>query len=172
MKNILFILFLAISSFLYSQNNSLKFPQDFVGVYTGELVISAQKKSQKIPMEFHLLKTDSIHKYEYKLVYNKVPRNYTLVVKDQEQGLYEIDENNGIVLPASEKDNILYSFFEVQGSFLSTRLNFNKPNTLEFEILFSNLEKKVKTGGVSEKIPTVYGYPISVFQKAILTKKN
>lgn len=149
----------------------LKFPEDFLGVYKGVLRITNPKGSQEIPMEYHLLKTDSIHKFTYKLVYNGQPRNYTLVAKDKEKGIFEVDENNGIILPTYLNDNTLHSFFEVQGNLLSSRAKFSEKK-LDFEILFTSLKNKVKSGGISEDIPEVFGYPISVFQKATLEKTN
>ena len=149
----------------------LIFPDDFLGVYKGTLEITNPKGTQEIPMEYHLLKTDSINKFDYKLVYNGQPRNYTLVIKDREKGIFEVDENNGIILPTFLNSNTLHSFFEVQGNLLSSRAKFSKKK-LEFEILFTSLKNKVKSGGISEDIPEVFGYPISVFQKAILEKVN
>lgn len=84
--------------------------------------------------------------------------------------MYEVDENNGIILPTKFSNNTLYSFFEVQGNFLSTRFSF-KEDTLDFEILFTAMKQKVKSGGVSKEIPEVFGYPISTVQKAILIKE-
>ena len=59
----------------------LVFPNDFLGIYKGTLQITNPKGAQEIPIEYHLLKTDSIHKFDYKLVYNGQPRNYTLIIK-------------------------------------------------------------------------------------------
>ncbi|CAL2057235.1 hypothetical protein [Tenacibaculum sp. 190524A05c] len=170
MKSIVFAFCFFLLSTVTAQSVAKTFPDDFLGIYKGELNITTERGSQKIPMEFHLLKTDSIHKFDYKLVYNNSPRNYTLIVKDKEKGLFEIDENNGIILPTAFNLNVLYSFFEVQGNFLSTRIDFSNANELEFEILFSRLQNKTKTGGISKDIPEVFGYPITVFQKAKLVK--
>jgi len=159
-----------------AQESSLSFPDDFLGVYKGELRITSLKGSQEIPMEFHLLKTDIKDKYHYKIVYDNTPRNYYLIIKDKEKGVFEIDEANGIVLPANLNDNVLYSLFEVQGNFLTTRLDF-RARELLFEILFSKLANKTTTGGIvndrdsTNLVPKVYGFPISVFQKAILKKQ-
>lgn len=161
----------------FSQQKISNFPENALGVYKGTLEINSTRGNQKIPMEFHLKKTDSIHKFDYILIYNGSPRNYTLVVKDLEKGLFEVDENNGIILPTKYFDKTLYSFFEVQGNFLSSRLQFKK-GTLDFEILFTATKNKIKTGGSpkaggkSKKIPKVFGYPISIVQKAILKKVN
>ncbi|WP_417799413.1 hypothetical protein [Tenacibaculum sp.] len=170
MKNLFFFcsLFLLIFSSI-AQEQSVSFPNDFLGVYKGTLYIHSAKGQQEIPMEFHMKQSDSLLKFEYTLVYNNQPRNYTLIVKDKKKGIFEIDENNGIILPAKLANNTLYSFFEVQGNLLSSRLAFSK-NQLDFEILFTATTYKTTTGKGTKEIPFVYGYPISVVQKALLTK--
>ncbi|MBL4905308.1 MAG: hypothetical protein JKZ00_04720 [Flavobacteriaceae bacterium] len=165
------LLFCLISSIQlgFSQEKKQSFPENILGIYKGTLHINSTRGSQEIPMEFHIQKTDSLHRFDYKLVYNGQPRNYTLIVKDKEKGLYEVDENNGIILPARYANNTLYSFFEVQGSLLTSRMSFEN-NQLDFEILFSATKNKVTSGGTSKDIPEVIGYPISVVQKAVLKK--
>ena len=172
MKQFTFLFcFLIISSTLFSQKPTLSFPENSIGIYKGDLHISSTKGNQIIPMEFHLKATKDPLKFNYVLMYNNTPRNYTLVVKDKDKGIYEVDENNGIILPAKFAGNTLFSFFEVQGNLLSSRFAFYK-DRLEFEILFTALKNKTKTGGISKKIPEVIGYPISTVQKAILKKIN
>ncbi|SDS36368.1 hypothetical protein SAMN05216503_2821 [Polaribacter sp. KT25b] len=172
MKNI-FLLFFTFLVFFsgFSQKASTEFPESAIGIYKGILLIDSPKGKQEIPMEFHLKKTDSVHKFNYVLMYNNNPRNYTLIIKDREKGIYEIDENNGIILPSRFANNTLYSFFEVQGNFLSSRFSFSE-NELDFEILFSATKNKTTTGGTSKEIPEVFGFPISVVQKAILIKEK
>lgn len=172
MKKTLLLLFVFSGLlFVRAQKKDFSFPEDALGKYTGVLHIDSQRGTQKIPMEFHLTKTDSLHAFTYQLIYNGQPRNYTLVIKDKEKGICEVDENNGIVLPSRFSGNTLFSFFEVQGNFLSTRFQFEE-DELFFEILFSNTKDKTTTGGISKEIPTVYGFPISVIQKAVLKKVN
>ncbi len=164
-----FLLLLTLTS--YTQEKSTAFFKDFLGVYKGTLVITSENNTKEVPMEFHLTKTDRIHRYNYVILYDKQPRNYTLIVKDFEKGILEIDENNGIVLPVKLANNTLHSFFEVQGNFLSTRFAFFE-NTLNFEILFTSTKKKTTTGKGTKEIPFVYGFPISVVQKAVLKKEK
>lgn len=171
MKRVISILIFLSSILAISQKKKETFPNSFLGKYSGTLEIFSKKGTQKIPMEFHLTKAEKDSTYNYTIVYNKSPRNYFLKIVDVEKGIYQIDENNGIILPASFHKNVLHSIFEVQGNFLSTRLAFNL-NQVEFEILFSRLESKTITGGTSKEIPKVFGYPINVFQKATLSKKN
>lgn len=159
-----------MTSLGYCQKNNFSFPSDAIGKYKGTLFIDTSGGQQEIPMEFYLSKTDSVNRFDYKLVYEGQPRNYTLIIKDQEKGICEVDENNGILLPSRFSNNILYNFFEVQGNFLSSRFEFKK-DELVFEILFSNTKNKIISGGTSEQIPSVYGYPISTIQRAILKKQ-
>lgn len=171
MKKITCFLILLSSFLVFSQEKGKTFPNSFLGKYKGNLEITSKRETQKIPMEFHLNKTEKDSVFNYVIVYDKSPRNYSLKIVDQEKGIYNIDENNGIILPASFHKNVLYSFFEVQGNFLSTRLAFDS-NQMVFEILFTRLENKITTGGISKEIPEVFGYPISVFQKAVLVKTD
>lgn len=150
---------------------ALHFPDDFLGKYNGTLDIKSPRGAQSLPMEFHLLPTDTTGRYTYTLVYDGQPRDYTLVTLDKDKGLYEIDENNGIILPSYLDQNTLHSFFEVQGNLLTTRMQFKQDEML-FEILFAATKNKVTTGGSSADIPEVAGYPISTFQKARLVRSR
>jgi len=163
-----FLLAILITQFSYSQKG-FSFPEDAIGKYSGRLLIDSPRGQQEIDMEFHFMKTDSVHKFDYKLIYAGQPRNYTLIIKDLEKGICEVDENNGIILPSRFSGNTLFSFFEVQNNFLSSRFEFKK-DSLVFEILFSNTKTKTTSGRTSEQIPEVYGYPISTIQKAVLTR--
>lgn len=147
---------------------SLLFPDDALGVYKGTLNISNPRGEQTIPMEFHLLATDSLNQYDYVLIYNEQPRNYTLITKDPEKGIYEVDENNGIILPTYLNNNTLHSFFEVNNNLLSSRLHFFQ-DRVDFEILFASQQQKIPSGSGDEV--KVFGIPISTFQKATLYKQ-
>ena len=171
MKQFLTVLIACFFITMITAQDKDSFPERFLGSYKGNLEIHSSKGMQTIPMEFHLTPTDSSTTvFTYQLVYNGQPRNYTLIEKDKTKGLYEIDENNGIVLPANYVANTLYSFFEVQGNLLTTRLNFTE-TTMDFEILFTAVKNKTTTGKGTKEIPFVYGYPISVVQRAVLVKQ-
>ncbi|MEM6298482.1 MAG: hypothetical protein AAF740_07330 [Bacteroidota bacterium] len=153
----------------FSQKKNAEFPEDYFGIYKGILTINqASGEVQEIPMEFHLLATDTAQRFVYKLVYNGQPRNYMLIEKDAEKGIYTVDENNGIILPSRYIDRTLYSYFQVGESFLNSRLSFSKKK-LEFEILFTNMEARERTGEDTDY--EIYGYPITTVQKAVLRRK-
>lgn len=125
-------------------------------------------------MEFHIHATDSIGKYQYQLVYisdgKRQVRNYNLVAKDVDKGVYIIDENNGIFLSAKHFDNRLFSVFEVQGNLLFTTEEFYEDHMI-FEIIFSSKKEKVKSGSTTENRPEVFAYPVTVSQRAKLIKE-
>ena len=152
----------------------MQFPQDFYGVYKGDLHITNAKGKQTIAMEFHLNKTDSIGKYQYMLVYvmngNRQERKYNLLEKDVSKGEYIVDENNGILLDAKLIDNTIFSMFEVQGNILTTTERFYK-DSMDFEITFANKTQQTKSGTTGEDATEVISYPISVLQKAHLIKQ-
>ncbi len=118
-------------------------------------------------MEFHLKATDTLGHYAYTLVYADQARNYTLIEIDKEKGLYAVGENNGIVLGSRYAKHTLYSFFEVGSNLLSSRLAF-EGDSLKFEILFTPMDKKVRTGENMEL--EVYSYPITTVQRAVLIR--
>lgn len=166
---IIFLLLLLHGHKMFAQAPAKNFPDDFLGIYTGTLeIISTGNPSMEIPMEFHLLKTDSAHRFQYRLIYDGQPRNYTLIVHDLKNGQMSVDENNGIILPTKLTDNVLYSFFQVEQNLLSSRLAFYE-DIVQFEILFSDLSRKSQTGENTEY--EIYGYPITTTQRATLKQQ-
>jgi hypothetical protein len=173
MKQLLFVIILAYFS-ANAQTDSLQFPQDFYGIYKGDLNIINSRGRQTIQMEFHLNKTDSIGKYQYMLVYimdgDRQERKYHLIEKDVSKGEYIVDENNGILLDAKLIDNTIYSMFEVQDNILTTTERFYK-DAMDFEITVTNKTEKVTTGTTGEDATEVVSYPIFAVQKAHLIKQ-
>ena len=174
MNKLIIILFFLSYQLLISQEEK-QFPQDYLGSYIGTLNITSPKGSQSLEMEFHLNNTQKKDKYQYTIVYivegNRQERNYQLLVKDMEKGLFEIDENNGIILSAQFTNGVLYSMFEVQGNLLTTTERFYE-DKMEFEITFANKAQKVVSGNTNEETPEVISYPITVVQSATLYKQK
>ena len=174
MKTLVFLLCCALQ-WVGAQEDVLQFPNDFFGVYKGDLKITNSKGIQTVGMEFHLNATDSIGKYEYTIVYimdgNRQERLYHLIEKDSKRGEYVVDENNGIFLDAKVVDNTLYSMFEVQGNMLTTTERFFKDRMI-FEITFSNSSEKNTSSTTGENVIDVQSYPVSVVQKATLIRQK
>ena len=151
-----------------------QFPEDYFGIYKGDLKIYNSAGEQTIGMEFHLKPTDSVDIYEYKIVYimddQPQPRNYTLRVKDRDKGEFVVDENNGIFLDAKWVGNCLFSLFEVQGNLLTTTEAFFDDHML-FEITFANKASVNKSGTEGDNPVEVLSYPITTVQSARLEKQ-
>lgn len=165
-----FICFLFVSQLCFAQDH---FPDNFLGIYKGTLNIESQRGKQNFPMEFHLLKTDTLDRYRYVLVYGegekKQVRNYHMIVKDNEKGEYVIDENNGIILTDKRFGNTLYSLFEVNENLLTTFVTFEEDQVI-WEITFAP-KKEQEVSYATEDSTKVIAYPIKTRQRAFLKKQ-
>jgi len=172
MKHLVILLFTLVCFSAKAQEKV--FPQDFYGIYKGDLIITNPNGEQTIAMELHLNETDSIGKYQYTLVYivkdERQEREYTLIEVDASKGLYVVDENNGIILDAQLVDNSLYFMFEVQGNLLTTTERFFDDHMI-FEITMTNPEQKKVSATKDENPIEVTSYPIIVVQTAKLVKQ-
>ncbi len=145
-----------------------EFPDDFLGIYKGDLDIVTSNGSNPVPMEFHLLATANSSKYAYKIFYGKerLERAYNLI-QTSNPHIYEVDENNGIIIPTAYSNNTLFSTYEVAGNLLNCTEVFHN-DRLEFMITMSR-QIDTATAGQTDGF-TVKSYPISVMQKAVLYK--
>jgi hypothetical protein len=146
----------------------LIFPDNFLGVYKGDLINTTSNGVEIIPMEFHLLATSDHFKYDYKIYYGaeRSERAYTLI-QTENPNIYELDENNGILLPVAYSKNTLFSTYEVAGNLLQNSEVFYK-DRMDFMITMSVLKNKEETGEAAGY--PVSSYPISVVQQASLYK--
>ncbi|MFK7749903.1 MAG: hypothetical protein AB8B65_16035 [Kordia sp.] len=148
------------------------FPKEYVGTYAGNLSIAdAAGVKQNVPMELSIQPTEDPKKFAYTLSYivakKKDERKYTLVVVDPEKGLYDLDENNGIVLRANYMRQTLFSTFELNNRILHSRVEFNNDGRVFFSITVTEKGKPRKTG--DEKL-VVTSYHTTIIQKATLRK--
>ena len=170
----LIITFLCFQFSFGQENNNESFPENYFGIYKGELQIYGKNATRTFPMEFHLLPSDSTGVYKYMLVYGSGDvteyRKYALIEKDKEKGIYLLDELNGIQLDSRVVDNKMYFLFQVNDSLLTTFVTFESDH-LNFEIIATDIKNKNVSGGQDEETPEVFSYPIGVIQKAILIKQ-
>ena len=168
--------FLLISAVAFGQDqsaDSVVFPDDFFGRYTGKLTIDNGSNVQEIDMTFELSATDQEDVYNYVLGYQGQPaRQYLLKTVNAEKGVYQVDDQNDIILDARLSGWTLTSIFEVQGNLITTREEFFTDGRMIFEITMVQTAAPVLTGGTSDDIPEVKSYPIRVVQKAFLTRRD
>lgn len=160
--------------------DSLSFPESWEGIWTGELSIyNAKGLSQQLPMELHLLPIpDSVDLFTWTIIYGEDKeagkRPYQLQVVDREKGLYVVDELNSIALECYYLHNKLYSHYLV-GDNRILITNEVEGDTMLFEVIAGKDEPVSITGGEivdEEEIPEVSTFPITVAQRAVLTRKK
>lgn len=171
---IITVLIFFFSIYSYAQQN--EFPTSWIGNWKGDLEIySSSNKEQNpvqiIPMEIRIQPIDQnswTFVIDYKMEW-QVPRNYELI-KDTENNSWKIDEKNGIIINQSLIGNRLMSSFSVTGSSLVCSY-WLENEKLNMEIIMHKTESNSTTGLGTDQIPTVLVYPVSVYQKAILSKE-
>ncbi len=161
------------------QNTTAVFPDDFVGKWKGILKIYNRNKIvNEVDMQLNILPKDMVDEYSYHIIYGKDTINglrpYSISPKSKEEGVWSIDENNGIVLDDYIIDGKAYSLFEVGGNLLQVTLE-KSSNKLIYEISVANQSAFTITGDTiiqGDTIPPVKNFEIKALQKAILNKSE
>ena len=153
-----------------------QFPQDWFGKYYGMLdVMNAKGIVQKVPMELHILPTDSVNRQKFNIVYGadslRSVRDYDMVTVDKAKGMYVLDENNSIGIHSFVIGNAIYDRFQVQGSNLQSVYRL-VGNEIQYEIVVSQTDTLSVTGGTDAETPPVIDYRVTVVQKAVLKRKK
>lgn len=174
LRSFICLCLIALPFFAAAQENSPTFPDSYFGIYKGDLEIFTERGNYKIPMEFHMLPTDSLKTYTYTLVYGadaeRQERRYSLIETNGTNGKYIVDEHNGIVLDNKVIGNKMFSLFEVQGNLLTTFITFEEDHLL-FEITFAD-KSNVRSSEVENQPENkVLSHPISTIQKGKLIKQ-
>ncbi|GAB4251230.1 MAG: hypothetical protein Kow0027_15090 [Saprospiraceae bacterium] len=170
------ILLLFLSPIFLAAQNAV-FPDDYIGKWAGQLrIYNGEGLAQELPMQLHILPTDSTGRYSFTLIYGTDTlagkRAYELVVLDQEKGLYLIDEKNTIRMEAYYLGGKLWQNFEVQGSVLNTML-WREGEELVWELSYGSSAPASTSGGQlheGEEIPEVKAYPVNGVQRARLSR--
>jgi len=149
---------------------------DWVGHYEGTLNIHTPNgESNEAIMQLIINTPDAEGYFPWTIIYGENDvRRYGLEVINATNGHYRINEYNSIEMDAFLIDNHFISHFSVMGNDLIVSYEKTK---LGITALFyiSNLKSAVQTGGeiiAQDTIPTVTVYPVQVFQKALLKKKE
>lgn len=170
----LFILF----SLIIQAQDSLAFPQAWVGIWQGELeIFDAQGLKQNLPMELHIQPRDSADHYDWWIIYGEDKeagkRAYQLKPKDKEKGIWVVDEKNTIALESYFIHDKLWSWYDVMGSLILVS-NEVQGDEMIFEIVAGKSEPISITGNQEfegEAIPEVKTFPINVMQRALLLRQ-
>jgi hypothetical protein len=151
-------------------------PGAFIGKWGGELKIYKEGKVVKrVPMLLEVVRRDSltlVWKTTYSMDDNPVIKDYLLRTWDASTGQYEIDENNGIILPATLSGERLTSVYAVMDQLMTVSHSL-VDNKLRFQIDVCPDVSNIITGDTilnNDTIPPVTVYPVIINQSAVLER--
>lgn len=167
----LVILFLLFSPALQAQN---RFPSSWIGIWQGELTFYPERHQDTIKVSLEIAKTEVPGTYSWKTSYSSpklnMVKDYLLKERDVLTGSFEIDEQDGIVIPCRFFENELWSLLEVEGTFI---IGLYSMQGEELTVTFPS--GKTDLAEFSRQIdgedsPEVKSFPISASQKIVLTR--
>jgi len=155
-------------------NEKYAFPQDWVGLYQGNLIIhSANGDTTQIEMELIIDQPDALGLYPWVLKYGgKDVRYYGLEAVNSDLGHYLIDEYNSIKIDGYLRGNHFTTHFDVSGNKLIFYYQ-RVPGGMEIRVHIYGLDSISETGGVKigeDTVPTVSSFALKAFQAASLKK--
>jgi hypothetical protein len=153
------------------------FPEAWLGRWKGPArSVSPGRPAMEFTTELVVARTDDPSRFAWTIIYDgaagKQERKYELIVKDADKGLYEIDEKNGIILPATFIDGALCSRFEVDTAQIATRERLVNPGapdeSIDVEMITATTASPKVSGGGD--VPEVRGYAVRSIQSARLKR--
>jgi len=170
----LLMTFLLLSGFGAIGQNS--FPDNWVGNYEGALdIFGVDSITMHVGMKLSIAKkSDSIYKWKmtYSLKDQQDERDYEMIVVNREQGRFDIDEKNSIIIDGYYRSGIYTSIFEVQKNMIIASYS-KKGERLLFEIISANVGDSKITGNSKmdgKSIPEVRSFLVNGRQKCILKR--
>lgn len=150
-----------------------RFPEDWLGLWSGELVIYGSGNRQRtVPMQLRI-DPDGAQRYRWNLVYGGDERSYVLLMDSS--GRCAIDEQNGILLKGRCSGEEAHFRFAVEGSLLDCSYSLLNDSTLLFRIGSGGTDPSWSTGGVvadGGSVPVVMVYDLTALQRALLYRRS
>jgi hypothetical protein len=136
------------------------FPQAWLGKWKGDLqIFNGPTTTQRVPMTLEISPTDTVGRWKWVMRYgDQDARDYRLILLDATAGLYDTDEQNGIVLSERFLGGKFISHFTVMSTTLVATYE-RVGETLVFEILIFSADQPRSTGLGTAEIPTVKVLP-------------
>jgi rare lipoprotein A len=153
-----------------------RFPEDWLGKWNGMLnIYNSRGLEKQIPMQLEIIVTDSPNRYQWTIIYDSIPRNYELVLRDSAKSSYSLNEHNGIDIASSVTGNRLISRFSLSGNLIKSEYHLISYDEMIFEISTGNDSRSWTTGNVvseNHDIPEVHVFDVSQVQYARLERVN
>lgn len=162
MKRLLFLMFLGF----FMTETQAQIPTKWFGEWKGTMyMLKNGKLTDSVMVSLTIKPIEENKSYTWKMQYHseKMPmtKDYKLVVKDAEKGIFLTDEGGGVELQDYLFQDKFYSVFEVQNTMLTATYEYRN-NEIIFEVTSGK-----KTNTVAEGVTN---YSVSFLQKAIFKK--
>lgn len=152
------------------------FPLNWIGHYEGQLRIhTLDSDTTLVPMQLIIENVNAEGYFPWTLVYGDDDiRPYGLEAINAEKGHYRINEYNSILLDGYVRGNHFITRFSLDNSDLT--VDYEKTaDGINVSFYVTEVKSQNQSGGEvmgKDSIPLVDSYPVVVFQKAILKKKE
>lgn len=169
----LFILFLSVFwSTLHAQN----IPQGWEGEWVGLLEIyNAKGNMETINMELHINSTDKPGRWRYTIIFSdnegKDQIEYFLVKIDSLPYLYEVEEDNGLIIYEILMGHKMFQGFEVNKHVYCSITSYEK-NKITWELVSDDETINYRSGKGKTESPSLTTFLPDSYQCATLIKKK
>ncbi len=174
MKYIISVFLLSFFSMVQCQ--SFDFPEDWVGNYSGIMLMHYPQANRvdtvNVFFEINEIEPDSswtyVMSYDSKK-YGDIIKEYQIILPNKDNRyLYHLDEKDGIIIEMTHMANTMYSNFSVMGSYLTSRME-RVEGGIAFEIVSTKEEPSLQTGIEDPDEPIeVFSYAPFTVQRVFL----
>lgn len=155
-----------------------EFPTDWVGSYSGEMILSFEhRQNDTLDVDFIMEEKVEDSLWSYTMIYHsskygEITKDYLIRAKSKgNKKSFELDEQNGIIMELTLMNNTLYGMYQVMGDIYSSTMRHNGDN-LYFD-LYAVPSKDPKTTKIQSEEQEVeaISYKPKLSQSVRLYKK-
>lgn len=149
------------------------FPEAWVGSWRGMCRAELSGgRTRSFAMQLDVAATDDPRRFAWHITYGDGDaaqlRPYELVIVDEAQGLYRVDEKNSIEIESRLFGDELHCIYSVGGSVILVTYALSADG-LTFDLVVGDAAGIITTGGDGD-VPEVLVYPVPTVQHALLRR--
>ena len=149
---------------------------DFLGRWSGTLqVYNPGRGPAEFPMALEIEPTAAPGTHVWRIIYGEGDRmdvrDYRLVTRDAEAGLYAIDEQNSIIIPSYFAGDAFHSSFALDTTTIT--LSYTRVGDDAIRFLLTSWDTAApETSGGEGPVPTITSVRMTASQNAMLTRED
>lgn len=170
MKNTLLLLLFVFPFSVFAQ----QFPEDYAGTYTGSLYLLSSENPDSIPCAIIIAPTKDPNRWTNKMIFD-YEREIGWVddhewVRDPENGTWQIDQKDGILITETLIDNTFYAHYKIEGMLFFMRTCFHD-GVIDYELTVFE-SGKYQVSASTEDGTEVRSFPVMGVQKGTFQKEK